>query len=449
MMDGRPYSEDARKLVHILFGGCAFFFRYLAWHEAALIAIGALAFNVAVMPRVGSAIYRPADRTRRYAHGIVLYPAAVLGLILLFPYRLDIAAAAWGILAFGDGLASLVGRRLGRRRIPWNRDKSIAGSAALFLCGGAAGALLAWWCRPNVIPPPFLWFSLGAPFAAALVAAFVETIPVRLDDNISVPGSAAAVLWVFSLLSEDLIRSAAADAGWRLLVVAGVNAIVAWIGLWAKTVTVSGAVSGAAIGTVIAAAAGWNGWILLVVTFLAASISSRMGVHRKTLLGIAEERGGRRGAGNALANAGLAAVAAAMAVLTTAPGQAMIAFAAALVAGGSDTIASEIGKAWGNRTYHVTTMHAVRPGTSGAISLEGTAAGMAGALLLAGVAIALRVMPFSALVPVVAGATIGAFVESFLGATLEPRGILNNDLLNFINTAVAAAAALLLAVAMA
>jgi uncharacterized membrane protein len=44
----------------------------------------------------------------------------------------------------------------------------------------------------------------------------------------------------------------------------------------------------------------------------------------------------------------------------------------------------------------------------------------------------------------VACATIGSLVESWLGATLEEPGILNNDLLNFINTAVAAAAAVII-----
>jgi uncharacterized protein (TIGR00297 family) len=444
-MDGRPHSEDARKLIHIVFGGCAFLLRYLEWHEAALVAIGALAFNVAVMPRVGSAIYRPSDRTRRFSHGIVLYPVAVLGLILMFPYRLDIAAAAWGILAFGDGMASVVGRRWGHRRIPWNRDKSVAGSAALFLCGGAAGAFLAWWCRPAVIPPPFLWFSVGVPFFAALVAAFAETIPVRLDDNILVPGSAAAVLWVFSLMSEDLIRSFAIDAGPRILIAAAINGIAAWIGFRLRTVTRAGAITGLVIGTAIAATAGWNAWTLLLLTLVVASISSRMGVRRKTLLGIAEEGGGQRGAGNALANTGLAAIAAVMAVLTTTGDSPMIAFAAALAAGGSDTIASEIGKAWGHRTYLITSLQHVRPGTSGAISLEGTAAGFMGAVLLAAAAVALGVIPAWAVIPVVAGATLGAFVESVLGATLEARGVLNNDLLNFINTAVAAAVAVTLA----
>ena len=55
-----------------------------------------------------------------------------------------------------------------------------------------------------------------------------------------------------------------------------------------------------------------------------------------------------------------------------------------------------------------------------------------------------HVFAASALLAVVVGATVGALVESALGATLEGPGILNNDMLNFINTAVAAGVALLL-----
>jgi uncharacterized protein (TIGR00297 family) len=369
----------------------------------------------------------------------------VLLLVLVFPDRLDIAAAAWGILAVGDGLSSVIGKRFGVRRIPWNREKSIAGSVALFLCGGLAGSVLAWWCRPNVIPPPYEWFSLAAPFVAALVAAFVETIPVRLDDNLSVPASAAAVLWMLSLVSEDLFRSAADAAAGTIWTAAAVNGLVAWIGHRARTVTVAGAVSGAIIGTTIAVATGWAGWSLLLLTFLTAAVSSRVGGQRKALLGIAEARGGRRGAGNALANTGLAAVAAMMSILTTSRDPALIAFVAALTAGGSDTVASEIGKAWGRQAYLVTTQRAVRPGTPGAISLEGTAAGVAAACLLAAFAVAVGLIPFGALIPVVVGATLGAFAESVLAATLEGPGILNNDLLNFLNTAIAATAAIAIA----
>jgi uncharacterized protein (TIGR00297 family) len=87
----------------------------------------------------------------------------------------------------------------------------------------------------------------------------------------------------------------------------------------------------------------------------------------------------------------------------------------------------------------------VRPGTSGAVSLEGTAAGLVAALAIAALAQPLGLIRGNAVWFAAAGATVGSFVESSLGATLEGPGIVDNDVLNFLNTAVAAAVAVALA----
>ena len=202
--------------------------------------------------------------------------------------------------------------------------------------------------------------------------------------------------------------------------------------------TIPGAIAGFIVGTLVWLGAGWQGWVLLLCAFATAVITTKLGGRRKALLGIAEEHGGRRGAGNALANTGLAAWLAALAVLSQYRGGALAAFVAALVAGSSDTVSSEIGKAYGRRTWLVTTLKPVPPGTSGAVSSEGTAAGAAAALLLAAIAASLQLIPVSLILPIGAAAVAAAMVESVLGSTLEPRGLLNNDLLNFITTSVAA-----------
>jgi uncharacterized protein (TIGR00297 family) len=345
----------------------------------------------------------------------------------------------------GDGLATLVGRAAGGRRWPWNPEKTVGGSIAFAVGGAAAGILLAWWCRPAATPPPALIFSIAAPIAAAIAAALVETIPVRLDDNLSVAATAGAAMAVASLVTLETLPLAAATMSSRLTPALLLNGLVAAAGYLARTVTISGALTGAAIGAVVYACAGWQGWALLLVTFAAATIASRAGLKRKMVLGIAEERGGRRGAGNAVANTGVAAIAAALALTGSFPELARLAFVAALAAGGSDTIASEIGKAFGRHTVSITSLKRVPPGTSGAMSLEGTAAGIAGALGLGAVGVALRLVPPDTLVIIVAAATAGALVESWLGATLEGPGLLNNDLLNFINTTTAALAAVVFA----
>lgn len=439
-------SEYARKTVHIAMGGLALLLRYLSWWQSAAIAAAALLFNLFILPRVGGArLYRSSEVARGFPTGIVLYPASVLVLILVFPSRPDIAAAAWAVMAFGDGMATIVGHSVGGRRLPWNREKTLSGSLAFFGFGSAAGILLAIWCRPAVQPLPPLAFSIGAPVLAAFVAAAVESIPIRLDDNVSVPASAAAVLWASSLISPEAARASLPGLLLAIPPAVALNLVVAWAGYKARTVSRSGMIAGAAIGTLIFMGTGWGGWLLLLATFLTAAVTSRLGLRRKTLLGIAEERGGRRGAGNAIANTGVACAAAVLAVLSASGDLALVAFAAALAAGGSDTMASEIGKAWGRHAYLVTNFRGVPPGTSGAISIEGTVAGFVGALALGALAAGLQLIPAAALVPVIAGATVGSFAESALGATLEGPGILNNDVLNFLNTAIAAVTAILLA----
>jgi uncharacterized protein (TIGR00297 family) len=440
------HSEHARQWVHVGSGLFALLLRVLTWWQAAALAATALTFNLIVLPRIGGRrLYRPVDEARGFPLGILLYPLSVLLLILIFPFRLDIVAAAWGILAVGDGFATLVGQRIRGRQLPWNREKTIAGTIAFVVCGGTGAVALALWTRAAVTPPPSLAFVIVAPLVAAVTAALVETLPVRLDDNISVPMTAAAALWYASLMTPEAIAAARANVLAQLPWAVAVNAVISWLGYRARTVSRSGAIAGALVGVVIYAAGGWRAWLMLFITFLVAAVASRLGMKRKVLLGIEEERGGRRGAGNAFANCGIAAFAAVAAVTTSDRTAAWLAFVAALTAGGSDTVASEIGKAWGKSTFLVTSFSRVKPGTAGAMSLEGTTAGVVSAFALALIAVALGEIGATMIFAVVVGATAGALVESVLGATLEGPGILNNDMLNFINTAVAAAVALAIA----
>ena len=129
------------------------------------------------------------------------------------------------------------------------------------------------------------------------------------------------------------------------------------------------------------------------------------------------------------------------AATTRFPAESLLALTAALTAGASDTVASEIGKAWGRTTVLATTLRPVPPGTPGAMSLEGTAAGVVAAAALGAAAAAMGLITATSILAVVVAATAGALIESALGATLEPARIVNNDVLNFINTAAAAAIA--------
>jgi uncharacterized protein (TIGR00297 family) len=437
------HSDLARRAVHVGMLAFALLLRYLTPWQAAACALAACAVNVLLLPRVAHGIFRPGERRR--SEGIALYPVAVLALILTFPHRPDIVGAAWAILAAGDGLAGVVGPRVGGPAWPWNPRKTVSGSLAFVVFGGLAAVALALWGRTAATPPPPVAWSLGAPLLAALVAAAVETRGRGLNDNITVPASAAAVLWATSLVDPHEVEAAARVLGGRLPWALGVNAVAALLGFAAGTVSRAGGAGGFLIGVLVSLGGGWPLWLLLFAGFALAAATSRLGLARKAALGIAEDREGRRGAGNALANCGVGAAAAVLAPFTAEPSLALLAASAALVAGASDTAASEIGKARRGPTYLPTTLARVPAGTPGGMSRDGTLAGMGAAAVLAALGAALGVISPVGCAAVVVAATAGALVESALAATLESRGAIDNDTLNLLNTAVAAGVALALA----
>ena len=121
-----------------------------------------------------------------------------------------------------------------------------------------------------------------------------------------------------------------------------------------------------------------------------------------------------------------------------------MAFAASFSAKLADTCGSEIGKRWGRHTLLITSLRPVPAGTEGAVSLEGTAASLVGALLMALVMLALGLIPGpSSWLLVGAVALFATLAESVIGATLQRRwSWLSNELVNGVQTLVAALLAL-------
>jgi len=210
-----------------------------------------------------------------------------------------------------------------------------------------------------------------------------------------------------------------------------------------RAVTVSGAVAGGVLAFLLFVAGGPGAFAALVAVFLLTWATTCAGHRRKRQLGTAEGKGGRS-ASQVAANIGIAATAAVVGLATAHPTAWLVAAAAALAEAAADTTSSEVGQAVSDSAYLITNFRPVPVGTDGGISVLGTLAGVAAAVAVATVAWAGRMVAAHWWVPVAAAGVLGMFVDSFLGASLERRRLLNNDAVNLLSTLAAALFALFL-----
>ncbi len=209
-----------------------------------------------------------------------------------------------------------------------------------------------------------------------------------------------------------------------------------------RGVTTAGAVVGGAVCLLLMLAAGWGGFATLATVFVMTWGATRLGYRRKQQIGSAERRSGRN-AEQVLANLGIPAVAALLYICMH-DGRLLLAMAASLSEVAADTLSSEIGTVLGGTPRLLTTWQPVPVGTDGAITWLGTLVGVFTGLLVGLVCAVTGLLEFRN-VPLCTGAAIlGTVVDSLLGATLERKGLLGNNGINFLSTACAAVLAIAL-----
>lgn len=264
-----------------------------------------------------------------------------------------------------------------------------------------------------------------------------------------VPCTAVSVV----LQAREFASSQPAVVGWTLTLSALLG-FLAWIsraGTPAASATGAVLTAGMMFSAATAPFQAWRSAMVPILAFMVlTSLATRFGRMPKELIGTAEAKHGRV-ASQVAANLGMAALAmissrsllsiywAAGALDRSVPSMILAPGLAALAEAAADTVSSEIGQVLGGRPFMLTTLRRVDPGTDGAISLIGTLAGiLAAATVAAAGAWALhgdvRMFLLSW-----AGGIFGLFFDSLLGATWESIGWLNNDAVNFLSTASAAA----------
>ncbi|MGA1408937.1 MAG: TIGR00297 family protein [Prochlorotrichaceae cyanobacterium] len=221
-----------------------------------------------------------------------------------------------------------------------------------------------------------------------------------------------------------------------------------------KLLTPAGYAHAVFLGVLVWGSLGWRGYLVVMVYFLLGSAVTRLGMAQKEAAGIAEKRSGMRGPENVWGSALTATFCAIVAWGVQQfypPGSALVpmlilGYVASFATKLADTTASEVGKAYGQRTFLITTFQPVPRGTEGAVSLEGTLAGVGGSLVIAIVAWSIQLIsPLGMLICIVA-AFVATNAESVIGATWQnDLPWLTNERVNIINTTIGAIVAIGLA----
>jgi len=216
-----------------------------------------------------------------------------------------------------------------------------------------------------------------------------------------------------------------------------------------KLLTLAGLFHAWLLGIIIWGTLGWQGYVVVAFYFLAGSGVTRIGMAQKEAAGIAEKRSGARGPENVWGSALIGALCA-LGVLRLPEFKSLLllGYVASFSTKLADTTASEVGKAYGQRTFLITTLQAVPRGTEGAVSLEGTLAGVVASVAMALVGWAVGMIDLWGVVWCLLAAFIATNLESVIGATLQTKYTwLTNEIVNIFNTLIGAIASILIALA--
>jgi phytol kinase len=197
-------SKLSRKVIHIgtgpIFVLCWLLFKDTAdarWLAAlvpfaitvqfALIGLGVLKDEASV-----KAMSRTGD-PREILRGPLFYGIMFVVLTLVYWKDSPIGMIALMMMCGGDGIADIVGRRIASPKLPWSREKSVAGSVGVFAGGWVLSAIILFvYVTMGIFAGPLTNYLVPLTIIA-LGGALIESLPYRDIDNISMTLASALI----------------------------------------------------------------------------------------------------------------------------------------------------------------------------------------------------------------------------------------------------------------
>ncbi len=190
-------SQVSRKIIHAgtgpIFVACWLLFkntpeaRFLAATIPLLITGQFVLVGTGVIqdPAAVRAMSRTGDR-REILRGPLYYGVIFVVMTILYWYDTPVGIIALMLMCGGDGLADILGRRFGQKKLPWNKGKSYIGSLGMFLGGWIFSlVILGIYLTMDIFPSPLAVYLLPVTLIA-LVGTLVESLPLKDIDNLTI-----------------------------------------------------------------------------------------------------------------------------------------------------------------------------------------------------------------------------------------------------------------------
>lgn len=202
-------SRLSRKVIHIgtgpLFVLCWFLFddapsaRWLAALVPFTITaqFALIGFEVIKDEASVKAMSRTGD-PREILRGPLYYGIMFVMLTLIYWKDSPIGIIALMMMCGGDGIADIAGRRIASPKLPWSKDKSVAGTLSVFLGGWVMSAVVMYiFVATGAFTGAFINY-LPPITGIALAGAVVESLHYKDIDNISMTLASALIgHWFF------------------------------------------------------------------------------------------------------------------------------------------------------------------------------------------------------------------------------------------------------------
>lgn len=205
----------------------------------------------------------------------------------------------------------------------------------------------------------------------------------------------------------------------QLIVAFILSALIVALAVWRGSLARSGAVGALIIGTLTFGFGGWQWGVLLALFFVTSSLLSHYKEKEKQAVAEKFDKGHKRDIWQVFANGGIGAVVAVLSALFPSPYWFPV-FVGVMATVTADTWATELGTLSKKPPRLITTGRVVAVGTSGGITVFGTAVSFIGGLLIgftAGLLLQTNLVAFALAGAI--GGLAGSLFDSLLGATIQ------------------------------